>query len=266
MDTQNTALLVSSRDLETLEYDTNKETPKRDTFFFIGGDSIKSIVYAGLDAIITCFALISSISSGNLSSIDVLVLGFANLVADGISMGFGDYVSTSTENDMAEKERNLTYIEVSEHRVTQELELVRRYQELGMDIDDATTVVKVLSKYKDILVDEKMTLQKGIPPADQAEKPWKNGLITFIAFLVFGSAPLLSYIILIPFTENQTVKFAGACVLSALALAILGIAKARIAGQNYLLSATTTVFNGAVAAASAYGIGWVLRNVAGLHD
>lgn len=32
------------------------------------GDYVKSIVYAGLDAIITCFSLISSISAGHLSS------------------------------------------------------------------------------------------------------------------------------------------------------------------------------------------------------
>ncbi|KAK9273899.1 hypothetical protein L1049_018711 [Liquidambar formosana] len=69
------------------------------------GEYVKSIVYAGLDAIVTCFSLISSISAGRLSSVDVLVLGFANLVADGISMGFGDFVSSSTEKDVATKER-----------------------------------------------------------------------------------------------------------------------------------------------------------------
>lgn len=33
--------------------------------------------------------------------VDVLVLGFANLVADGISMGFGDFMSSSSEKDVA---------------------------------------------------------------------------------------------------------------------------------------------------------------------
>ncbi|PIA34155.1 hypothetical protein AQUCO_03800018v1 [Aquilegia coerulea] len=268
MEIQNsTVLLLDSQDEEAEAQDKNRPTrnekPKETC---IGGESIKSIVYAGLDAIVTCFSLISSISAGHLSSVDVLVLGVANLVADGISMGFGDYMSTKTENDMAANERDLTFWEVNNHGRSQELELVRRYQALGMDLDDATTVVKVLSKYKDILVDEKMTIQKGILPADQAEKPWKNGLITFVAFLVFGSAPLLSFIILIPFTQNENIKFSGACVLSVVALAILGIAKAKIAGQNYTLSAATTILNGAVAAASAYLIGWLLRRVAGLHD
>ncbi|KAK9273147.1 hypothetical protein L1049_017954 [Liquidambar formosana] len=111
-----------------------------------------------------------------------------------------------------------------------------------------------------------MMAQKGMLPPDKSEKPWKNGLVTFVAFLVFGSAPLLSFIILIPFTESDTVKFVGACVLSMLALALLGTAKAKIAGQNYVFSMAITVLIGTAAAAAAYAIGWTLRNIAGLQD
>lgn len=126
--------------------------------------------------------------------------------------------------------------------------------------------MNIFAKYKDILVDEKMMAQKGMLPSDQAtDKPWKNGLVTFVAFIIFGSAPLLSFIILIPFTDDESVKFLGACLLSALALAFLGVAKAKIAGQNYAFSAAMTLFNGAIAAAAAYGLGWTLRNIAGLE-
>lgn len=110
-----------------------------------------------------------------------------------------------------------------------------------------------------------MMAQKGMLPPDQvADKPWKNGLVTFAAFILFGSAPLLSFIVLIPFTDNESVKFLGACLLSALALAFLGVTKAKIAGQNYASSAAMTLVNGAIAAAAAYGVGWTLRNVVGL--
>ncbi|KAF3614105.1 putative SPX domain-containing membrane protein-like isoform X1 [Capsicum annuum] len=230
------------------------------------GEVVKSIVYAGLDAIVTSFSLISSISAGHLSSVDVLVLGFANLVADGISMGFGDYVSSSTEKDVAAKERTVTEWDVLNHHRPQKQELLRHYQELGMNDTDANTVVNIFAKYRDIMIDEKMATEKGLLPPDQADKPWKNGLITFAAFILFGCAPLLAFIVLIPFTNNDTHKFIGACVFSAVALALLGIAKAKIAGQNYALSAGITLFNGLIAGAAAYGIGWTLRNVAGLEE
>ncbi|KAK2650442.1 hypothetical protein Ddye_017931 [Dipteronia dyeriana] len=231
------------------------------------GMYVKSIVYAGLDAIVTCFSLISSISAAHRSSaVDVLVLGIANLVADAISMGFGDFVSSSTEKEVSAEERAVTKWDVINNIRPQKLELLHQYQSLGMGTDDATTVVNIFAKYKDILVDEKMMAEKGMVPPDESDKPWKNGLVTFIAFVVFGSAPLLSFIILIPFTNSDTLKFVGACVLSVLALGFLGIAKAKIAGQNYVLSASITIFNGAIAAAAAYALGWILRNVAGLED
>ncbi|KAL2892308.1 Vacuolar iron transporter 1 [Bienertia sinuspersici] len=231
------------------------------------GDSAKSVVYGGLDAIVTCFSLISSISSGRtMSSVDVLVLGFANLVADGISMGFGDYLSSSTEKEMAVREKDVTQWEVDHHELSKIDGLVKRYQELGMDPGDANTVVEILSKYKNIMVEEEMMGQKGLLPPDEEDKPWKSGLVTFTSFLVFGSAPLLSFIVLIPFTDDDTIKFIGACILSVVALALLGFAKAKISGGSYILSPVMTVSNGAIAAAVAYAIGWSLRNLAGLEE
>lgn len=225
-------------------------------------------------------------------AVDVLVLGFANLVADGISMGFGDYVSSSTERDVAAKERAVTKWDVDNHHLHQLKELLHEYQMLGMSAKDASTVllttrlffffffsrnksflgvdgcdmalqvVSIFAKYKDILVDEKMMAQKGMLPPGRGGKPWKNGLVTFAAFILFGSTPLLSFIVLIPFTDNEIIEFAGACVLSGLSLALLGVAKAKIAGQGYAASAMATLLNGAAAASAAYGLGWMLRNVA----
>lgn len=71
---------------------------------------------------------------------DVLVLGIANLVADGISMGFGDFVSSSTERDVAVKERSVTEWDVENHGTTQKQELIQRYQLLGMNATDAALV------------------------------------------------------------------------------------------------------------------------------
>lgn len=126
--------------------------------------------------------------------------------------------------------------------------------------------MNIFAKYRNILVDKKMATEKGSLPQEQGEKPWKNGLITFAAFIVSACVPLLAFIVLIPFTNNDTNKFIGASVLSAVVLALLGIAKAKIAGRSCPLSAATTLFNGAIAGAAAYGIGWTLRNVAGLED
>ncbi|QHO39508.1 uncharacterized protein [Arachis hypogaea] len=230
------------------------------------GEYVKSIVYGGLDAIITCFSLISSISASTSSSVTVLVLGFANLVADAISMGLGDYVSARTEQDVIIKERRVTEWDVINHIDTEQSQLLTHFQALGMDYNDATLkVVNIFKKYKDIMVDQRMVADKGMLPADEEVTPWKNGLVTFTSFMLFGSTPLLSFIILIPFTNNDTFKFIGACIVSAIALALLGVAKARISGERYMFSIAMTLFSGAMAGATAYFVGWSLKHVAGLE-
>ncbi|KAG6666720.1 hypothetical protein CIPAW_01G052300, partial [Carya illinoinensis] len=169
------------------------------------------------------------------------------LVADGISMGFGDFASSGTEKDVAAKERAVTEWptewDVSNHGGTEELELLRKYKN-AMDNRGCVHVVNIFAKYKEIVVDEKTMPQNGMLPPDQADKPWKHGLVTFVAFLLFGSVPLLFFIILIPFTHNDIVKFVGAL--------LLGLAKAKIAGQNYAFFMVVTLFNGAIAAAAAW--------------
>eukprot|EP00246_Nothoceros_aenigmaticus_P001969 TRINITY_DN12656_c0_g1_i1.p1 TRINITY_DN12656_c0_g1~~TRINITY_DN12656_c0_g1_i1.p1 ORF type:complete len:291 (-),score=55.53 TRINITY_DN12656_c0_g1_i1:144-1016(-) len=230
-----------------------------------GGEYSKSMIYGGLDAIVTSFALVASVSGGNLPSAAVLILGFANLVADGISMGFGDFLSDSTERDYMLSRKKLADWEIKNNLHSEILAMVGIYQEHGMEKEDAEKVVEVFSKYKDVLVQQRMAIGEGLQVGEE-ESPWKHGLVTFISFLSFGCTPLLTYLIASPFTDNPHIKFAAACVVTALALVFLGLAKAKISGQAYLPSALTVLLNGSIAAAAAYFVGWLLTNVFGIEE
>ena len=47
------------------------------------GDHVKSIVFGGLDGIITTFSVVAGASGGSLSVGVILILGFSNLFSDG---------------------------------------------------------------------------------------------------------------------------------------------------------------------------------------
>ena len=53
---------------------------------------IRDLVYGANDGIITTFAVVASVTGGDLSVVAVLVVGGANLLADGLSMGFSNYL------------------------------------------------------------------------------------------------------------------------------------------------------------------------------
>ena len=58
---------------------------------------LPDIIYGANDGIITTFAVISGVVGGNLSSRVVFILGFANLLADGVSMGASNFLARRSQ-------------------------------------------------------------------------------------------------------------------------------------------------------------------------
>ena len=54
---------------------------------------IRDVIYGANDGIITTFAVVAGVAGGALSPKAVLIIGTANLLADGLSMGVGNYLS-----------------------------------------------------------------------------------------------------------------------------------------------------------------------------
>lgn len=53
---------------------------------------IRDVVYGANDGLITTFAVVAGVTGGGLSARVMLVIGAANLIADGLSMGVGNYL------------------------------------------------------------------------------------------------------------------------------------------------------------------------------
>ena len=225
-----------------------------------GGERIKSLIYGGLDGIITTFAVVAGVAGAELATGIVLIMGFANLIADGISMAIGDYLSTQAENEVATAERARESWEVDTYPEGEKREMVELYEAKGIPRDDAQTMVDILSQHKEAWVDVMMVEELGIIEAD--ESPLKNALVTFVSFGVFGFIPLLAYVLarFIPLLEQST--FLVACVLTGATLFVLGAQKVRITKRSWLRSGLEMLIIGGIAAAAAYGIGVLLRGLA----
>ena len=67
---------------------------------------IRDVVYGANDGLITTFAVVAGVLGGGLSSRTMLIIGAANLIADGLSMGVGNYLSIrSHEGALAAQNR-----------------------------------------------------------------------------------------------------------------------------------------------------------------
>ncbi|MEX2054409.1 MAG: VIT1/CCC1 transporter family protein [Candidatus Colwellbacteria bacterium] len=63
---------------------------------------IKDIIFGANDGIVTTFAIVAGSVGAGLSANVILILGFASLLADGFSMGTGNYLGSRSEREVAE--------------------------------------------------------------------------------------------------------------------------------------------------------------------
>lgn len=224
------------------------------------GKYIKSMVYGGLDGIITTFAVVAGAAGASLSAGVALILGFANLFADGLSMAIGDYLSTKAEREYNRNERKREEWEVNHYPEGEKKEMIEIYAGKGITKKDAASMVSILSKNKKAWVDVMMVEELGIVESD--ESPLKNAIVTFVSFGIFGVIPLLAYLAskAIPLFAINT--FLTACVSTAVTLFALGAIKVKITGRNWLMSGIEMLFVGSIAASVAYLIGYVLAGLA----
>jgi VIT1/CCC1 family predicted Fe2+/Mn2+ transporter len=66
---------------------------------------IRDLVYGAIDGVITTFAVVAGVTGGTLSPVTVLVLGIANLLADGLSMGVGNYLGIRSDERVREAQQ-----------------------------------------------------------------------------------------------------------------------------------------------------------------
>ncbi|MDO9299813.1 MAG: VIT1/CCC1 transporter family protein, partial [Anaerolineales bacterium] len=104
------------------------------------------MVYGGLDGIITTFAVVSGVAGAQLGTPVILILGLANLFADGFSMATGAYLSTKSEHEYYRKEWEREAWEVDHFPDGERAELLEVYLKRGYTEDEARQLVEIQSR------------------------------------------------------------------------------------------------------------------------
>jgi len=105
---------------------------------------VSDFVYGGIDGAVTTFAVVAGVQGASLSVPIILILGFANLFADGFSMSVSKYSSDKAELEQFEKIRQEEYkhiIEKPEHERKEVEEIFERYGFKGSDLACATSAI-----------------------------------------------------------------------------------------------------------------------------
>jgi VIT1/CCC1 family predicted Fe2+/Mn2+ transporter len=224
------------------------------------GSYVRSAVYGGLDGIITTFAVVSGVAGAQLSAGIVLILGFANLIADGISMGIGDYLSTKSEQEYQASEREREEWEFENYPQGEKDELIEIYERKGYTNKEAKQLVTILSKNKEAFIDTMMVEELDI--SKNTDNPIKNGAVTFVSFIIFGFIPLFAFVGAKVFDWFATHTFLISIILTGITMFVLGAVKVKVTGRNWFKSGLEMLIVGGIAASAAYAIGALLGGLA----
>jgi len=221
------------------------------------GPYIHNIVYGGNDGIVTTFAVVAGTVGADLPGYIVIILGLANLFADGVSMAAGAYLSLKSEADQYKRLRKEEMKEIEEMPDIEREEVREFFEAKGFTGKELEQVVAVITANKDVWADTMMIEEHGLAKS-ASDKPVVHGFATFISFIIFGTIPLLPYIIPV---LNQ--NFAVAAGSTAGAMLFLGILRSYVTRERLLRGALEVLGVGVVTAVIAYGVGMALRGVAG---
>ncbi len=219
------------------------------------------LVFGGLDGIITTFAVVSGVAGAQLESRVVLILGLANLFADGFSMATGAYLSSKSETEYYQREKEREAWEVDHFPDGEKAELEEVYLARGYAPDEAQGIVAIQTRDRDRWVKAMMIDELGLMPDER--KPLHSALATFIAFVLTGSVPLSVYLLGLLVAVSPQVQFPVSMALSAAALFGLGAAKVFVTERNFVRSGLEMLVVGGLAAVVAYVVGALLKGIGG---
>lgn len=221
-----------------------------------GGLYIGDLVYGANDGIITTFAVVSGAAGASLGPGTIIILGLANLIADGISMGASNYLAISSKLDYQKQERLREEYEVL-HFPEKEREEVREILvRWGVPEKYLEEILDSITSDKERWINLMMREELGIYE-DKIVSPFKHGLATTVAFVIAGFLPLIPYVFGIE-VESQ---FAFSINATAISLFLVGSARTFVTRINWFKSGLQMLAVGSFAAFSSYVVGALVRTV-----
>lgn len=212
---------------------------------------LRDWIYGAVDGAVTTFAIVAGVVGADLSATVVLVLGFANLVADGFAMAASSYSGTKAERDDYERVIGIERRHISLVPEGEREEIRQIFAAKGFSGEVLEQIVSMITGDPDLWVRTMAVEEYGLSPAPRSSV--RAAFSTFAAFILCGVVPLASYL------------WAGGLAACMLATATtffgVGAIKSRWSVAPWWRSGLETLLIGMGAAGLAFAVGYSLRSL-----
>lgn len=247
--------------MQTAKSLANDHTPEAIRARLTKGQSpsvIRDAVLGGIDGCVTTFAVVAGAVGASLQESVIIILGFANLLADGFSMAAGNYLGAKSVNEevgkaMSEENQHIERIPEGEKE-----EIRQIFSAKGFEGDLLERIVAVVVGNRKLWIETMVTDELGLRPGDS--RPFRAAWATFIAFCFAGAVPITIFII--PGLSSSD-RFIWSCFATATTFFLIGFLKGRVLRRSSWKSGLETLMLGGAAAGLSYLVGFLLRSIAG---
>ena len=219
-----------------------------------GESPLGDFMLGGVDGVITTFAVVAGSAGGQLASTIIIILGIANLIADGFSMAVSNYLGTRTRQEEVRKSRADEQWQIDVFPEGEREEIREIFARKGFEGAALNEIVEVITADREVWINTMMAEELRL--SDVSSRPLRAGLTTFVAFSICGAIPLLPF--LIGIGDFNAMFFASAS-LGAATFFALGMGKGSVVGISPVRSGLQTLGVGGVAAILAYVAGHLLH-------
>jgi vacuolar iron transporter family protein len=207
-----------------------------------GGSWLREIVFGLNDGLVTTLVFIMAVSAAAPTHLVLIVLG--EVLAGGISMALGGYLSARTAKEVLEKRIATERYEIRHEPEEERAELVAIYRNKGLSGPLLHRVVAQLTANEERWLQAMVHDELGVVE-DEQTSPWLQGLQIGLSFVVGGLIPTVPVILSLPQARWWSYG------LTALTALTLGAVKARYthkgpvrAGLEFLVVVTVGTLAG----------------------
>jgi VIT1/CCC1 family predicted Fe2+/Mn2+ transporter len=226
--------------------------------------AIEDFVYGATDGAVTTFAIVAGVVGASLSPSVVLILGFANLFADGFSMAIGNYLSAKSRIEYVERQRKREEWEIENNAAQKIQEIKDIYSNKGFKGELLESIANVITSKRKVWVDTMMEEKIGLA-GNNNENPIYKAITTFFAFYLVGLIPLIPfiYVYFVYFDLSHLVNkidnvFLYSIIFTMISFFSIGLVKGKVVNKSPVRSGLNTLIIGGLAAAVAFLVGSLL--------
>ena len=221
---------------------------------------LHDFIYGAIDGTVTTFAVVAGVAGADLGASVVIILGGANLIADGFSMAVSNFLGSRAEyqrraRDRGEEERHIRLVPQGERE-----EIRQIFAAKGFEGKDLERVTEVVTSDPEVWADTMMVEELGYGKAEPSALLAAGA--TMLAFLTVGFLPLAAFVYELVTPGSVNGAFTWSAALTGVAFFVVGSLKARYVEQLWWRAGLETLAVGGMAAVLAYLAGALLKGVA----